>query len=740
MNKRASGTAGYIVIAMALAGAPARAQLASGEQSQASAPATAPTEANSGEIIVTAQKRNEKLRDVPASISVLRGDMLERIGATSLADYATYAPGLTVNSGGTPGKTTIVLRGISTGGGGPLVGTYLDDTPLGSSSGFARSASFQLDLLPYDLDRLEVLRGPQGTLYGASTMGGLLKYVLRPADPNKFDLRAGGLVESTASTGRPTWGGRTAVNVPLIAGILAIRASGFYQDNAGWIDNPVRGIHNENSSTEKGGRVALSWQPAPELTIRASALLQDIHSDGNAVVQLNGTTLEPTFNKYSHAAQLPEPYTQRLRYYSLTGNYDAGFATLTSATSWSNSRNHSIVDESSIYVPFFQLFDPSAPSNGLSNFDLDVRLHKFTQEVRLASPTSEHYEWLVGGFYTNEHVLNLQAINAFDAQHVPVASITPFALVYWPTTFKEYAAFGNLTYKFSHRFDISGGVRYSHNSQDYFQRLDGVLFGGSTIDTAKSSANVATWSASARFHPDNRSTLYVRAASGYRPGGPNVPLPNVPPSYKADRLVNYELGYKATLLNGALDIDLAAFYIDWSDIQITIVAPTGSFPGNGSKASSRGFEATGSYHLTHDLLLTTNAAYTDAHLNADVPSLSGKSGDQLPGSPHWTASAALDYVRPLDDGKKAIGGIAYRYRGSSLTSLQSDPAALRIRRQSIVDAYVGLSVGPVDARIYARNLLNDRSYTTFFDPDAGVSANFVPVQPRTFGLSFDTHF
>lgn len=704
---------------------------------------SAPTQSadvNTGEIVVTAQKRSERLRDVPASISVLRGDMLERIGATSLADYATYAPGLTVNSGGTPGKTTIVLRGISTGGGGPLVGTYLDDTPLGSSSGFARSASFQLDLLPYDLDRLEVLRGPQGTLYGASTMGGLLKYVLRQADPDKFELRMGGLTESTASTGRPTWGGRAAVNVPLIDGVLAVRASGFYQDNAGWIDNPVRGIHNENSSTQKGGRVALFWQPAPNLKFRASALLQDINSDGNAVVQLNGTTLEPTFDKYSHAARLPEPFTQRLRYYSLSGDYDAGFATLTSATSWSNSRNHGVVDESSIYVPYFQLFDPAAPSVGLADFDLDVRLHKFTQEVRLASPSGEHFEWLLGGFYTNEHVLNLQSIGAYDTQRVPVASITPFALVYWPTTFKEYAAFGNLTYKFSHRFDITGGVRVSHNKQNYFQRLDGVLFGGSTVDTAKSGANVVTWSASARFHPDNRSTVYLRAASGYRPGGPNVPLPNVPPSYKADRLVNYEVGYKASLLDGALDLDLAAFYIDWSDIQITVVAPTGSFPGNGSKATSRGFEATAGYRLTHDLRLTTNAAYTDAHLNADVPSLSGMKGDQLSGSPHWTVSAALDYAHPLDGRKTAIAGVAYRYRGSSLTSLESDPAVMRIRRQSIVDAYVGMHLGSVDARIYARNLFNDRSYTTFFDPDAGVSANFVPVQPRTIGLSLDIHF
>lgn len=740
-----------IILLLAATSAIVMASPAFGQQRPTSSPdfpatkpsAAAPPDADEaeGDIVVTAQKREEKLRDVPASISVLGGARLENIGAGGLADYATYVPGLAVNSGGTPGKTTIVLRGISTGGGdGALIGTYLDDTPLGSSSGFGRSSSFSLDLLPYDIERLEVLRGPQGTLYGASSMGGLLKYVLRQADPNTFEARAGGLLESTASTARPTFSGRGAINLPIVAGTLAVRASGFYQDNAGWIDNPARGIRNENGSTQKGGRVALFWRPTDAITVKASALLQDIRSAGNAVVQLDAVTLQPTIDKYSRAHQLAEPYYQQLRYYSLAADWDVGFATVTSATSWSNTKNRAIVDESAIYAPFFQAFDPAAPADGLSAFYLDVRLKKFTQEVRVASPRDGRFEWLLGGFYTNERILNLESLTAQDLNGASIPSITPFATVYWPTTYREYSGFGDITVKFGRAFDITGGLRYSSNRQSYLQDLDGALFGGPQSKSAASRDNITTFSASARFRPNTTSTLYARVANGYRPGGPNVALPGIPPSFKSDRLVNYEAGYKASLLRGALDLELSAFYIDWTDIQINVIVGGITFPGNGSKASSRGFEASGNYHVTRALSVGANLSYTNAKLDADVPSLSGLKGDQLPGSPRWTSALTLDYSRPLRNDLTLLGGLAYRYRGSSLTALQSNSSALRVPEQNVVDAHLGVTIGQVTAQLYARNLLNDRSYTTYFDPDAGASANFVPIQPRTLGIMLDARF
>lgn len=692
------------------------------------------------EIVVTAQKREERLRDVPASISVLRGEMLEATGSHSLADYATYIPGLSVLSGGTPGKTSIVLRGISTGSGGALVGTYLDETPLGSSSGFARGASFQLDLLPYDIERLEVLRGPQGTLYGASTMGGLLKYVLRAADPGDLEARVGGGIESVASSGRLGWGTRAMINVPIIADTLAIRVSGFYQDNAGWIDNPALGRRNENGSLQKGARAALFWRASDRLTVKASAMLQDIKSDGNAAVQLDAVTLEPTLGKYRRSHELAEPFDQKLRYYSLSAEWDVDFATVTSATSWSRSRNVSIVDESALYGPLFPLFDPAAPANGLSAFSLDVKLNKFTQELRIASSKSNRFEWLVGGFYTNEDVLNRQALSAQNPDRTPIASLSPFATVHWPTTYREYAAFGNVTYKFSPVFDITGGLRFSHNRQEYVQDIDGPVFGGFSRTALKASDDITTWSASARFRPDPRSTFYARVASGYRPGGPNAPVIGAPAAYTADRLTNYEVGYKGLVLDGLVDFDVSAFYIDWSDIQVPITLPTGSSTANGGKASSRGFESTVQVRPAEGLTIAANASFTDARLNADVPALGARDGDQLPDAARWTAALSVEYRRPLGGNKTLTAAASYRFRGASLTGLESIGNTVRIPAQSIVDANVGLAMGAVTGRVFVRNLLNERAYSTFFDPDAGSSTLLVPVQPRTIGLSFDTRF
>jgi len=713
------------------------------------APPTPPTsgaadDAQSGnslpDIVVTAQKRSERLIDVPASISVLTGAQLEQTGASGLVDYAASVPGMSVNSGGTPGKTNVVLRGISTGDGGALVGTYLDDTPLGSSSGFARGDAFQLDLLPYDIDRLEVLRGPQGTLYGASTMGGLLKYVMRQADPDHIEARGGGMIESTANSSEPSWGARGMINIPIVKGVLAIRASGFYQDNAGWIDNPQRGVRGENSSSQKGGRVALFWQPTDRLTFKASAMLQDINSDGNAAVAVDAITTQPLVGRYSRNHALAEPFTQKLRYYSLTGTWDAGFATLTSATSWSKSHNASIVDESSNYSPYFQLFDPSAPANGLSAFSVDISLNKFTQELRLASQKSGHIEWLIGGFYTIEHALNRQSLTALNPDTSPIASLTPFALVHWPTAYREYAAFGNITYKFSRWFDITGGFRFSHNKQSYDQQLDGVLFGGPTDTRLTSSADVTTWSASARLHPDANSTFYVRAASGYRPGGPNAPVIGAPPAYAADRLTNYEVGYKALLLDKALNLELSAFYIDWSDIQVPIVLATGSTTGNGGKASSRGFEASVQYRAAPGLNIGANTSYTDARLDSAVPALGALKGDQLPNAARWQAATTIDYSRPLSSHTDLLLGASYRYRGATLTGLQSIPTTIRIPAQSVVDAYAGLTFGQLSARAYMRNIFNERAYTTFFDPDATGAGLLVPIQPRTIGFSLDYRF
>lgn len=692
------------------------------------------------EVVVTAQKREEALQDVPASISVLSGDQVENLSLNSLADFATYVPGFSVNSGGSPGLARLTLRGIQTGGGGAaLVGMYIDDAPVGSS----RSAtSYILDLLPYDVQRIEVLRGPQGTLYGAGTMGGLVKYVLREADANKFETRVGGTMETVANSDRPSWGSRGTVNLPLIDGVLAVRASGYYNDDAGYIDNAGIGVENENTVTRKGGRVTLFYQPVERLKISASALLQNIDSEGKAVVQLDAATNEPVVDRYTHSTSLPERLNQELQFYSLSVNWDLGFGTLTSASSYSRTDNNSQFDYTPVYGRYCPTLSGGAVSSCLTDLPDHFELDKFTQEVRLSSSGDQKLSWMAGLFYTNEDGLNIQQVRALDATGEPIPALNPLLDYFSPNTYKEKAIFGNVTYQFSDRFDAMVGARWANNRQQVRSTLVGPLVGPDQLVRANSEDDVFTWMLSPRFHVTDDAMIYGRIATGYRPGGPNSPLPEVPPQFDSDTTTNYEVGYKASLLSGTMSVDLAVFYIDWQDIQISARNANGiNYRANGSTASSRGVEFTTIYQLTDHWRLGATGSYTNATLEEAVVSLGGKAGDRLPQSPHWTGSLTADYETQLGSSWALQLGGGYRYFDSTFSAVESNPTALEVPEQNIVDLYGGGTFNDrTSVRLYMRNVFNDRAYTNWNDTNTPGFPNFVTVQPRTIGVNVDVSF
>lgn len=700
------------------------------------------------EIIVSAQKRDEPLQEVPASISVLNGLDLERLGSTTLADFGTLVPGLSVISGGTPGQEVVILRGISDGTTeSALVGTYVDDTPVGSSSRNANGGTLAIDLLPYDLERLEVLRGPQGTLYGAGAMGGLLKYVLRPADLENFESRVGGSLESTDGTFNPSWTARAALNAPLINDVLAVRVSAYNQHSAGYIDNVGLAKRGANSSVEEGGRVALQWKPSDNFRVKASTVLQDIYSNGNTVVALNPSTLIPEFGRYAESTALPESFYQLMRYFSLTADGNLGFATVTSAASYSHSRNTTVADLTPQFEPFFGLLTGGAITTGTSPAPSTVALRKFTEELRLTSPVEQKAQWMLGFFYTDEHALNLQYAGADYENGTPIPLLNPLAVVYWPSDYRESAVFGNVTYPLNSRLDMAAGARWSTISQDFFQSLTGTLFGPSGQSMAgQDTANVETWMVGPRWHASDRTMAYLRASSGYEPGGPNAALPGVPRSFKASSLISYELGAKTTQFNGQISLDVAAFYIDWSQIQVTEFTPEGlSYPGNGGKASSRGVELTSLYKPIARLKLGVNVAHTLAKLDEDVPSIGGRSGDELPLSPRWNGSVTTDYSVPLSNALFLIAGGNYRYRGPIWSALPGTTGASEVPRLSLADLYIGTDLESAHAqstlRLYARNVFNSRQYNSLWLGNESTKfPEYVPVEPRTVGVSAETRF
>ncbi|MDT9600612.1 TonB-dependent receptor [Sphingosinicella rhizophila] len=710
--------------------------------------ATTETEADGGtleEIVVTAQKRVEGSMDVPASISVVTGKQLERMGATQLSDFAGYVPGLNLLNGGAPGKNRINLRGISAVSDSATVGTYIDDTPLGSSSSFASGGSLALDLFPYDVAQIEVLRGPQGTLYGASTMGGLLKYTTRAPDLRDFEMRVGGDLSMIRGSDDPSWGLRAGLNAPLVEGKLAVRGSLFRQDSAGYIDNAFTGEADENGVRQTGGRIALLWKPTHDISIKLAFMKQHIEADDTADVALDPLTLKPAFGDLTTAHGLPRTFDQKLTYYSGILNWDLGWADLVSASSYSRTRTRSLGDISEGYAPLLDLFGVGPGYVELQN---PVSLNKFTQEVRLVSDSNpaSRIEWMIGAFYTDEKAKLTQQVAAFGLDYTPIPGFENLAFAQVNSAYEEFAVFGNLTYKFSDAFDVTVGGRWARNNQDYRQTTDGLLFGFvHDVAEGQSAESVGTFSVASRYHLNDDTMLYVRVASGYRPGGPNLLMPGIPQSFDADRLVNYEAGLKSRLLDGRASVELSIFRIDWDDIQIIRRGATANYFGNGGTARSQGVELTTALSPVRGLNLGFNMAYTDAKLTEDIigsdvigdPPIA-LDGDPLPTVSKWTSSVTVDKEFPLSNGWMIRTGGGLRFIGPRNTYFASDALNnTRLRSSVMLDLNAAISTGRWQFRIFAKNLTDERAYMG--GQGTGIFLANI-YQPRTIGLSLDTTF
>jgi len=695
-------------------------------------------------VTVTAQKRKENARDVSSSISVIGSQQLENQHANSLADLAGSLPGVQIESGGAPGSTAISMRGISSLDVGSVVGTYIDDTPLGSSSSFAVASRYQLDLLPYDLDRIEVLRGPQGTLYGAGSMGGLLKYVMREPDVNELSGRAGGGVAHVDGASGTGWTGRASMNIPLIDDKLAMSVSLSQNRTPGYIDNVFTGQHGINDVTQKSGRAALLWKPTGDIDVKLSAMRQNVDADDLSVILLRPGSQQTVFGELKTGKAVAEPFSNRLSFYSATVNWDLHWADFTSATGYSSTRTHSVKDDSLVYAPVFATF---GFDNAQSALFLDLNLRKTTQEFRLASKPGG-FEWLAGVFYTHETSKNAQLLTAKDANGGSLPGFDPLLVVGLPSTYREAAVFGDLTYKLTEQFDVTGGVRYARNEQDHRYDVSGIgaALTGLTNSEGESSESVSTWMVSPRYRIDKDNMVYVRVATGYRPGSPNLALPGVPRVVDSDRLTNYEAGWKSTMMAGKLNLNLALYDIHWKDIQINSTTPQGvAYLANAGTARSRGGEASLSYTPVNTLRLALNTSYTQARLTADAPSLFGKDGDTLPRIPRWNWSTSADYYFSIADTWSGHAGADFRWIGKRRSSFESSPYSFREGSYKVLNLNADISRGIFTIRAYARNLNNARPQMNIGYLANGATGivdtlQSTVLQPRTVGIELDTQF
>lgn len=720
------------------------------------------------EVIVTAQKRSETLADIPMSVTVLSGDMLERQQVYNFQDLVALVPGFSI-TGDTPGVTRITLRGINTGGVASTVGVYVGDVPFGSSSGLANGAILSGDFDTFDLARVEVLRGPQGTLYGASSLGGVLKYVPNAPSTEAFEAKFQGSVEDVEG-GDLGYALTGVVNVP-VSDSFAFRVSGFYRDNDGFIDsignNPIpslldptifvvpgtRVAERINSSETYGGRVSALFTPTEDVSIELVAMVQNIESEEENSVDSDPVTLEPLYTTLAQSSYHPEWTDIEYEVYSANVNWDLGPVSLQSVTSYGTFLQDFQTDLDPIFAALFTfvLGDPITRPLGsllLQNTSTD----KFSQEFRLLSDENETLEWLIGVYYTKEDsAIDPQEIFAVEAGTETIADLPTLARASLISDYEELAVFANATWHVAPRWELSFGGRYSDNDQVASQVLDGILVGGLTaFDDAGSSESPFTWSFSPRFEIDDDTSTYARVATGFRPGGPNVLPPGLPPdtpaSYDSDTLTSYELGLKKSWSEGRFWLDFAAYFLDWEDIQLFAVINQVGVNANGGTAESKGFEFTTAVQATDALTLSLNGAYTDAYLTQDTdPIVGGIDGDPLPYVPEWSFALNGDYEWPVLRASTAYVGGTVAYTGDRTAAFNSRAADGSIREAdsyTTVDLRGGIDTGRWYFEVYGKNLTDEEGVTSIGGasnlPNGAITLGL--IRPRTIGLSIGARF
>ncbi|MBA3962695.1 MAG: TonB-dependent receptor [Chthoniobacterales bacterium] len=718
-------------------------------------------------IIVTANKREEDVRAVPASITAFDDVELENLHATDLADYAAYIPSLQVNSIGAPGRTTIALRGIAALSSGSTVGTYIDETPVGASGLYQTAVSFQLDLLPYDIRRVEVLRGPQGTLYGANSIGGLIKYVTLDPSLNTREFHVGGGLSGTENAGDPGWDVHAVADLPLVQEHLGVRVSYARNELPGFIDNVANGQQGINAATQQSGHIAVLWKPIEAITVRLSAFGQRIESDNNAIVALDPVTERPLYGDLKNRVDVNEPFKKDIGLIALTVDWDLGWATITSASSYADTTTNARLDVTQSFGQY-PLLVGAGPA-GLSGFDLGLNLKKFTQELRLTSSADGPFLWQLGGFYTYEDANQTQFAFLNQLDGTPYPGLALLADLSLPSTYEEEAVFANATYKFTHWFSLGAGLRYSHNDQTFSQNFTGGALIPIGITPGSSSEDIVNFLVTPQFQLWKDGLLYGRIATGYQPGGPNVALPGVPPAVASSSLLSYEAGLKSDFVDHRIIFDITGYHLEWTDIQIPAVVNNIGVLANGGQATSNGVELSLAFRPITGLQLGLNGSYTDSTFDNDAPSLSAKAGDRLPNIPQWQGSITADYYRPLwgahssqpiavdgRDGKTTIVpgttqslgwtghlGLGVRLVGdrrSTPTAGQSFP----LDSYGALDLNADISNDHWTVRVFAKNVTDERAYQNIdgFATLVGTIDHLqgVPIQPRTVGVEVDFKF
>jgi iron complex outermembrane receptor protein len=709
----------------------------------ASAQEVTPSSSSLDEVVVTAQKKSERLQDVPVPVTVLNANDLAINNQVLLRDYYATVPGFNV----TPNYVAtqnLSIRGITTGGSStPTVGVTIDDVPFGASAG--PHANHVPDIDPGDLARIEILRGPQGTLYGADSMGGLVKFVTIDPSTDAYTGRIEGGTSYVYNGAEPGFNLRASANIPL-TDALAVRVSGFTRQDPGYIDNPVLHSNGVNEERADGGRLSALWQASNNISLKLSALFQQIKPEGLDEVDVPTTGHPQTtglqgLQQNSISGVGSQDTT--IQAYSATLKANLGAIELTSLTGYNRVKETDSLDWGFAFGADIQ---NAFGVNGVPYSEFDD-FDKVTQEIRLSGSLWNGVDWLLGGFYTHE---NDQGGFHVDAQNTATGAIVG---QFWnkfqnePDTFQEYAPFADLTYHFTDRFEVQLGARESYiqrTLQETFQTgvyTSEVLHKPAPVIGPHTdySANAFTYLATPQFKISPDIMVYARLASGYRPGTPNLPTLGVPRESNADKTKNYEIGAKGDFLDHKLSIDASVYYIDWTDIQITLIDPTTHYVynTNGSGAKSEGVEFDVTVRPLDGLKVDAWVVYDDAALTQAFPSQSpiyGVPGNRLPLASRFSGNLSAEQDFRITSAMTAfIGGMA-SYVGDRTGVFTATPLRQDFPSYTKTDLRTGLRYDDWTVNVFANNVADVRGLV-----NGGIGYFYVPariyITPRTIGVN-----
>jgi iron complex outermembrane recepter protein len=707
------------------------------DQSQISNPRTIE------EIVVTAQKRAENLQDVPVPVTAINAETLVAQNQLRIQDYYASVPGLQY-APAAYSTQGLSIRGITTTSfGNPVVGVAIDGVPFGSSTQWGSGETLP-DFDPGDLARIEVLRGPQGTLFGVDSIGGLINFVTaEPSADRTFGSVQAGMNNVENGDGQG-YDARVSVNVPLGTS-AAVRASGFIRNDPGYIDNPLYRIVGVNKDNVYGGMISTLWQISDALKVKFIALDQRDSGNGSSEVVLSGgqPILQQTY--------LPGvgSYVSEAQAYIATLEAKFGDIELTALSGY----NVNTQDSSSDFTYFLGSLTQSLYGVTGSPIDFDLKNTKYSQEIRLTGPLGANLDWLVGGFGTHERARYLQ--NFFAQDPVTGTVITSDELTYVDTTYNEYAGFADLTLHINDRFDIQVGGRGAHIDQSFSQYYDGSLtpaFTGADSQVLvapleHASANAITYLLTPRFKISPDLMVYGRFTSGYQAGGPNVVLAGVPAQYDPDTTWNYEIGIKGQTDSRLFSYDVSLYHIDWRSIQLTLLTPAGtSYVANGARARSQGLEVSVAARPLSSLTVAGWLSWDDAKLTEDLPPASvaagifAVAGDRLPYSARLTGHLSLEQRFALTQGTNVFVGGAATYTGArfgEFTDSEADRAVYPAYTK--VDFTAGVKHDSWALRCFVNNATNSRGELS---GGAGGALPFAYriLKPRMIGFDITKEF